>query len=166
MNRNAFAILWIALQSCAFVGWAGYEELRLTTGKSILVRTAPVDPRDLLRGQYMRLSYEFSRGRGGLNAQTGQAVWVVLQPATDGSEFYVPTSYHDAPPRLRPAAARRSAVIRGRVTRRGLDFGIEKLFVQEGTETPPMRDVTVRLRVGTDQRPRIEQVYVKGKPWP
>jgi uncharacterized membrane-anchored protein len=45
-------------------------------------------------------------------------------------------------------------------------FGVEQYFVPEGTGTPAQADTTVRLRVGKDARVRIEQVLVKGKPWP
>ncbi|MCO6456352.1 MAG: hypothetical protein J5I93_13720 [Pirellulaceae bacterium] len=50
--------------------------------------------------------------------------------------------------------------------RGGLEFGVERYFVPEGTETPSARDLTVQLRVGADHRPRIETVFLNGERWP
>jgi uncharacterized membrane-anchored protein len=162
--RWKLAVGWVALQVLFFAGWAATEQRRQITGMSILVRTAPVDPRDLLRGQYMALSYEFSRlqsfADGGLEPEEGGDVWVVLRP--DG-EYHAPS--HVTRGRPIPLPAGHVAVLGRRVGWRFL-FGVEEYFVPEGTETPKQRDTTVRLRVGADGRLRIEGVLVKGQPWP
>lgn len=167
MNRTIFAIVWISIQSCYLAGWAVYEARRLLpgVGESILVRTAPYDPRDLLRGQYMRLRYAFSRPPGAVRIDAGTTVWVVLRPDTmDGEAFYEPVAHFLSRPQAVNAG---DVVIRGSGDGPGrLGFGIEKYFVPEGTETPNARDITVRLRIGEDHRPRIETVYLRGKPWP
>jgi uncharacterized membrane-anchored protein len=162
--RWNLAVAWVVLQVLFFAGWAATEQRRQVTGMSILVRTAPVDPRDLLRGQYMALSYEFSRLDGfrdlGRTPEEGEDVWVVLRP--DGI-FHVPDHAVSERPYSLPAG---QVAILGRRERWRNDFGVERFFVPEGTETPKQKDVTVRLRVGKDGRVRIEQVLVKGKPWP
>lgn len=162
--RWKLAVLWVGAQVLFFCGWVAMEQQRLTTGPSILVRTAPVDPRDLLRGQYLALSYEFSRAQNladtGQPAAEGSEVWTVLGPS---GEFHVPRqSYARRPGRLSPG----EVAVLGRQERWRIVYGIEAYFVPEGTATPEMRDTTVRLRVGNDGKLRIEQVYVRGKPWP
>jgi uncharacterized membrane-anchored protein len=162
--RWKLAVGWVVLQVAFFAGWAATEQRRQVTGMSILVRTAPVDPRDLLRGQYMALSYEFSRHQTltdlARDAEEGEEVWVVLRPE---GEVHVP----DHAVRERPYGLPGGQVaILGRRERWRFLFGVEQYFVPEGTETPALRDTTVRLRVGKDGRVRIESVLVKGKPWP
>ena len=89
--RWKLAVGWVAVQVVFFAAWAGAEQLRLSSGYPIHVRTAPVDPRDLLRGQYLALSYEFSRverlADTGLAPKAGDEVWFVLR--SDG-EYHVP----------------------------------------------------------------------------
>ncbi|HUR38410.1 MAG TPA: GDYXXLXY domain-containing protein [Planctomycetota bacterium] len=165
MMRWKLAVAWVALQVLFFVGWAATEQRRQVTGMSILVRTAPVDPRDLLRGQYMALSYEFSRLQSftdaGRSPEEGEDVWIVLRP--DG-EYHTPTPQVTSE-RPVPVPPGHVAVL-GRRQGWRLLFGVEEYFVQEGTETPPQKDTTVRLRVGKDGRLRIESVLVQGRPWP
>lgn len=147
-----------------FAGWTGREHARLASGSSILVRVVPVDPRDLLRGQYLRLAYEFSSPWDSTVARMrvprDAAVWVVLR--RDGT-FHVPKGLHLA----RPAALEAGEVVLQGQSRGGLyDFGVERYFVPEGSETPAVSDLTVRLRVTRAGTARIAQVYVKGAPWP
>jgi uncharacterized membrane-anchored protein len=162
--RFKLAVAWVALQVLFFAGWAATEQRRLVTGSSILVRTAPVDPRDLLRGQYLRLSYEFSRMQPlvdtGSVPKGGDEVWTVLTPA---GEFHQPRGSFSGRPATLGAG---EVAIQGRVDGWRVLYGIEEYFVPEGSETPAQRDTTVRLRVGTDGHPRIEKVLVRGKPWP
>ena len=167
MNRLIFASVWIALQVGYLGGWSVYEAWRMLPGRgeSILVRTAPVDPRDLLRGQYMRLRYSFSSAPRTVGLKEHATAWVLMRPEeTDGIRYYEPVGYYASKPGTTKPG---DVVIRGVGNRYNrIDFGIERYFVPEGTETPNTRDLTVRLRIGDDHRPRIEDVYLNGKPWP
>lgn len=55
------AIAAVALQVLALGYIAGEREWILHTGRTIWLRTAPVDPRDVMRGDYVRLDYEIAR---------------------------------------------------------------------------------------------------------
>jgi uncharacterized membrane-anchored protein len=50
------AVVTVQLAVLAYM--AGEREWVLRTGQSVLLRTAPIDPRDPMRGDYVRLSYE------------------------------------------------------------------------------------------------------------
>jgi uncharacterized membrane-anchored protein len=50
-----------ALQVAALAYMAAQREWVLRTGRTIYLRTAPVDPRDVMRGDYVRLVYPISR---------------------------------------------------------------------------------------------------------
>jgi uncharacterized membrane-anchored protein len=59
--RKPFIILAVILQLIVLAYMAGEREYILRIGKVIHLRTAPLDPRDLFRGDYVRLNYEISR---------------------------------------------------------------------------------------------------------
>ena len=50
----------VAAQAIFLVAWAGYHEIVRGQVPAILLKGRPVDPRDLLRGDYMILSYDIS----------------------------------------------------------------------------------------------------------
>lgn len=162
--RIQLAAVWVILQIIFFAGWAYTESARFEAGRSILVRTAPVDPRDLLRGQYMRLAYPMSRPASDSTeideAPDGATVWVILEP--DG-EFHTPARTSLTEPANLGSG---QIALRGRLEGRQIVYGIERYFVPEGTPTPREGEITVRLRVADDGVPRIEEVYLEGNPWP
>ena len=59
--RKSFVILAAILQLIVLAYMAGEREYILRNGKVIHLRTAPIDPRDMFRGDYVRLNYEISR---------------------------------------------------------------------------------------------------------
>jgi len=158
------AVGWVAVHVVFFAAWAGVEEVRLSSGYPIHVRTAPVDPRDLLRGQYLELSYDFSRverlADTGRPPNPGDEVWFVLR--SEG-EYHVPEAAFARRPT--EMGAGRVAIV-GRADRWRILYGIEEYYVPEGSPTPARSETTVRLRVGKDGKTRIETVMVKGVPWP
>lgn len=162
--RWKLAAGWVVAQLIFFASWAAVEQRRHTVGLEILVRTAPVDPRDLLSGQYQALSYEFSRAMTlrdvAREPNEGEQVWVVLKRE---GRFYTPDYAMSSRPEDLPDGA---VAIVGRRERWRTMFGIEKYFVPEGTETPPQSATTVKLRVSADGIVRIHQVLVHDKPWP
>ena len=63
-----------ALQLLALAYIAAERELIFRTGRVIYLRTAPVDPRDAFRGDFVRLDYEIghaltNQARDGLRSQ-------------------------------------------------------------------------------------------------
>jgi uncharacterized membrane-anchored protein len=61
LNRRAIGL---ALLSTIFLfGMIGVEQMRRTIGDEIVLHTRPVDPRDLMRGDYVALDYEIERVR-------------------------------------------------------------------------------------------------------
>ncbi len=51
-------ILVLALQCAWLLGTVITQEYALAHGKAILLETRPVDPRDLLSGDYLMLNYK------------------------------------------------------------------------------------------------------------
>jgi uncharacterized membrane-anchored protein len=60
MNQKKILYLTIVFWLLIFSGFILYKEYTLRTGTEILLKTEPVDPRDLFRGDYVTLNYEIS----------------------------------------------------------------------------------------------------------
>ncbi|HEY6012218.1 MAG TPA: GDYXXLXY domain-containing protein [Nitrospirota bacterium] len=58
--RKTLIIIAIAFQVLVLVFMTGKREYIAATGTVVYLRTAPIDPRDLFRGDYVRLKYEAS----------------------------------------------------------------------------------------------------------
>lgn len=103
------------------LGVIAYNELKLATGEEVRLRVQPVDPTDFFRGEYVALTYDIS------GITTG---------APPGTTVYVPLFKRDGHWTGRLAALRRPpndvTFIRGHVTERGITFGIETYFVEQG----------------------------------
>ncbi len=96
MNRIASSIwtrvLLAALVLSAALGWIVYNRMTiLKNGREIVLKSEPVDPRDLFRGHYVRLGYAISRLKGddrllkGLgHLKRNQTVYVTVKPGADG----------------------------------------------------------------------------------
>ncbi len=93
---------FVLLQVLLLATIVGYRHYWLATGERVLLRTRPVDPRDIFRGDYVRLGYELStldldRLEGEDKFVRNENVYVALRKNADGT--YSPTATLDAPPR-------------------------------------------------------------------
>ncbi|MPM76528.1 hypothetical protein SDC9_123526 [bioreactor metagenome] len=60
MNPKKILYLTVVFWLLIFSGFILYKEYTLRTGTEIILKTQPVDPRDLFRGDYVTLNYEIS----------------------------------------------------------------------------------------------------------
>ncbi len=91
-TRRLFIVV-IALQIVFLLGIVGYRESILALGRTAVLQTVPVDPRDLFRGEFVVLRYEISTiGTGGN---------ILIEPALpvvpEGDEKPPPPLSEDAP---------------------------------------------------------------------
>jgi uncharacterized membrane-anchored protein len=115
----------------------------LREGREVTLQTRPVDPRDLLRGDYVTLGYDISQLPAGAlagqpSAERNPVVFVKLAPDANG--LYQAVSVHAAP----VAVTAPEILIRGRVTyscgstgrsfcdKLTIRYGLESYFVPEG----------------------------------
>jgi uncharacterized membrane-anchored protein len=90
--KKSFVILAVILQIIVLVYMAGEREIILRQGKIIHLRTAPIDPRDVFRGDYVRLNYDISRiplaaikdTEGLEELKKGQKIYVSLKEGSNG----------------------------------------------------------------------------------
>lgn len=171
--------------SLAMTAVLGYQIARraaiLANGADILLKTAPVDPRDLLRGDYVILSYDVSTVAGSLitgerPANGEQArLWVRLKPGEGGFWSVAEAAFSELP------------LIEGSVVMRSqpfmhhdygtavadqsffVDYGIERFYVPEGEglaieDARNDGEVSMAVRVGAGGDAQIRALLIDGKP--
>jgi len=131
MIRHALFIVALLAQF-GILAYAPLEKAALRrSGRTVVLRTVPVDPYDVMRGYFVTLRYEISRPPGleESGAAGGDVVYAVLAKGDDG----VWTAVRAAKERSRSLEEGR-VVIRGRREgghRAVVDYGIEKYFIPE-----------------------------------
>ena len=145
----------LALQLAGLMGlYAWHSHVPATR---YLLRTRPVDPRDLLRGDYIILGYDISTPPGVVKpGRNGQTVFVRLKK--DG-RFWIADAVADSP------GADGAPWVRARWKNQRLDYGIDKYFVPEGKGSPPGK-ITVEIVIRQGGEPQIVQLYNDDHPWP
>ena len=91
MNKKLTAALIAAIlfQFLVLTGMYVSAALPLWTGTEVKIKTIPVDPRSMFRGNYARLRYDISRLKteyfpASDDLRNGEVVYVVLKPGEDG----------------------------------------------------------------------------------
>lgn len=89
MKKSIVVGLFLAVffQLLVLIGMVGLSAMPLWTGQEIKVKTIPVDPRSMFRGNYARLRYELSEvnlEHQGKKIRHGEVVYVGLSQAEDG----------------------------------------------------------------------------------
>ncbi len=135
--RKLALYLVLAVQVAVLAYMAGNREYIRAYGDEIWLPTAPLDPRDPFRGDFVRLRYAINEVpapadfQNGDESLKGTVVYAQLQEAARGTFEFVDLSA--SPPST-------GAYLKGRVTDRQLRwgnhvdvrYGIEQLFVQQG----------------------------------
>ena len=174
--RLILAALLLSVVQIGFLGWIiASRAAILRDGREVTVKVEPVDPRDLLRGDYVRLGYEMSNipvkliGNvpTGATETAGGAIYVRLKKDADG--YWRAASASLDTPSDTPLGPD-EADIRGEVsvgwslaveTSLGVDYGIERFYLPEGEglaieQDMRVRPFGVRLALGSDGTPQIK----------
>ncbi|MBB3134096.1 putative membrane-anchored protein [Rhizobium pisi] len=150
----------------------------LSDGAEVLLKTAPVDPRDFLRGDYVVLNYDISSVpmqtiSGGIPAEPGErTLWVRLKKQQDGFWVVTESSFNALPPQpetviLRSLPFYSAGLAAGDSIR--VEYGIERYYVPEG-EGKPIEEarnddnVAIAVRVSPAGGAQIRSLLVDGKP--
>ena len=146
------AVLVCLLQTGAIAALIVNRAMLLAHGREIVLGVTPVDPRDLLRGDFVRLNYEVSRISASLmplsaRLYTGRSIFVTLEwKGQPQDEKWVPVAASPEPPAapeaenkivlhgtldwpwasLAPDVAYRDVAVQ-------VKYGIESYFVPENT---------------------------------
>lgn len=167
----------IALQ-LAWIGATVFvQERRLGEGAVVRLETAPVDPRDLLRGDFVILSYKISRIDEAKFASPapddipeGSTVYVRLVEQGEFHEVEMaslhPLVWEAARPVVRGRVEPTSSWQAGGAPHRHLrlSYGLERYYVAEGTGNPQGK-LTVEASVPRSGRAAIRNVFIDGRPY-
>lgn len=164
--------LVVGLQVLWVIGTVIVQETKLSEGTVVRLETRPVDPRDLLRGDYVILNYELSTLNANLfpegltnRAPDGTPVYVKLERQ---GEFHQPTEASFNP----LTADADHPVLRGTVegtwswtpnnpANVRVNYGLERFYVREGTGNPRGK-LTVDVAVPSSGKGIIREVYLDG----
>lgn len=143
--RKAVALL-AGIAILAFVNFGVWQrEQLLTDGRTVLLRLAPVDPRSLMQGDYMRLNFEIANEafpRFGPSAVTADGHVVVALDAQNVGHF---RRFADAKP-----LAPNEIALRYRVRAGQPNFATNAFFFEEGTAQSYAGARYGEFRVGDD----------------
>jgi uncharacterized membrane-anchored protein len=163
-------LLILAVQIVALLGMIGIKQWTLNSGTPVILETAPIDPRSLFSGDYVRLNYTISTLTldplaGDKEFKRHDTVYVVLQAA---EPYATPVSAHHQMPQL----ASGQVALKGEVeyasntrwnqqTRQlepvknlSVHYGIENYYVPEGSGRAlerPVDNARVSVRVAVDR---------------
>ncbi|MGY5811966.1 GDYXXLXY domain-containing protein [Rhizobium sp. LEGMi198b] len=187
--RNVSRRMWIAaiivavLQTAILGYMVGERAWGLRSGVEVLLKTAPIDPRDLLRGDYVTLNYDISRVPvstviGGIPTENrkNQILSVRLKKQDDGYWGIVESSFGALEPKPDTVVLKSlpfdyfaysdSAPSHATIW---VTYGIERYYVPEGDgrtiEDARNHDrVAIAARVSSDGAAHIRSLLLDGKP--
>ena len=173
MKRTAVWFwLIIAAQAVFLTAWAGYHEWVRQQAAVIRLSARPVDPQDMLRGDYIALGYDIGHvvvpgGAEGRGSMAPAEVWVLLEQR---GRYHV--AVQASRERLEPRAGQ--VLVRGMVQPRWnghradnqVTYGIESYFVPEGKGAPRAKTLEVEASVSPAHRLYIRRLLADGRPYP
>jgi uncharacterized membrane-anchored protein len=183
MTKQVKFILAIVLQVIIIFGIIIFKLSVFTSGTEIWLKIIPVDPRDLLRGDYITFQYSISDLDsyyfGGEQVRNGDTVYVVLRKV---EKYWVAQNVQKNKP------TGNELFIKGKVERGGLGdqldpfssqnfissrihiaYGIEQYFIPEGKGLDFNfwdREVAAVVAVDDDGNATLKKIYIDDKPWP
>ncbi len=177
----AAAIVAAALQTAVLGYMVESRASILRSGADIKLKTLPVDPRDLLRGDYVILSYPISTipkdiVTGEIPKDSQQVrMSVRLKPGADGLWTASEASFGDLAPAEGSVVLRTlpfeyySSVDNVLPDNIFVSYGIERYYVPEGEgkvleDARNQEELEVEARVSKEGTPQIAGLILKGEP--
>lgn len=177
----AAAIIAAALQTAVLGYMVEGRASILRNGADIRLKTLPVDPRDLLRGDYVILSYPISTipksiVTGEVPKVNGrERLFVRLKPGTDGLWTATEASFGTLAPEEGSVLLRTQPFDYYSVTDGVLpdslfvSYGLERYYVPEGEgkvleDARNQEELEVEARVSKDGTPQIARLILRGEP--
>jgi len=181
MNQKKILYLTLIFWLLIFSGFIAYKEYTLRTGTEVVLKTLPVDPRDLFRGDYVTLNYEISTlDMEQLQAEDsyfyyGDPVYLALELKNG---YGIPKKIYTTPPE-------NELYIKGRINdiiydweaegeaikELRVDYGIESYFVPEGRgieiekQQTGRKEVDAKIIIDKYGNAVIKSLLIDGKPF-
>lgn len=155
--KKILIALAIAAQIIFLIGIFVNSLIPLHYGTEVKVKTEPIDPRSLFRGNYVSLSYEFSLIRDEKKFKSGSVIYAVLKKGEDG--IYILDKFTDQKPND-------GVFLRGRIDLyRHAVYGIEAYFMPKEKalkfeRSGVLNDAIVTLGVLQNGRAGIKNIEI------
>ncbi|WP_160004394.1 GDYXXLXY domain-containing protein [Rhizobium sp. 18055] len=179
-RRCVTAAVTVALLQTAVLGYIVQSRASiLQNGTQVLLKTAPVDPRDFLRGDYVVLNYDISSVpvvsiSGGVPKEAAErSLWVRLKPG-EGGFWQIAESSFEMLPQAEGSVVMHSQPFYSygstyQADTIHVEYGIERYYVPEGTgraleQARQDGEVSIAASVGANGTPQIKSLLVDGKP--
>lgn len=149
--KKRLALVVIILLQFGLIGYQIWSsESILSQGQSVKLELAPVDPRSLLQGDYVRLSYTISTLDNENIPDTDGKIRVVLRPQENGVYGFSGYYEQDGVWNKTYQAQATDVIINGNaIGSDRVEYGIESYFVPEGTGREVERTAKfAQVRVG------------------
>lgn len=136
-----------------------YLSWPLLTGKTIILATRPVDPFDILMGQYIQINYEISNIPVIQDAKENDYIYVALREGEKGVWKYQEASL---------IIPEDQTFVRGKITsiynnQMRVEYGVEQYFFERNAQLPTT-NLTVEAKVDSSGQARISKLLHNGKP--
>jgi uncharacterized membrane-anchored protein len=147
VRKRFIAALVLQLAILCYLGCSNLYVL--AAGRTVTLKTMPVDPRDIFRGDYVALRYDISTVPTKASFEHGQKVYVTLKR---GNPYWTACGASEKLPPL----TEDQVAIKGTVDSWGagpiyVHYGIEQYFLPEGKATFPAVSHTPDVEVAIDR---------------
>ena len=149
-NRKTKGLLIAAvgLQFVLLVGLTIQPVLTLTTGRVVTLQTKPVDPYDMFRGDYVRLSYDMSNFPVPFEVSDNSDIYATLSPT---GQYWKPRAISANKPVLLEGEICIKGKIKKQYGRTQLHFGIEQVYVPEKTGRKAEESKALKVDLAVDK---------------
>lgn len=189
MIRRITFFIVVLLQVVFLIGMVAYHQKQIDTGFPVRLEVLPIDPDDLMRGEYVRLGYKMSQLdltkilHDAGSYDRGSTIFITLSKDTQSNSLlWVPKAVRKSQP-----SSSEFPFIKGRVqwsnqwstrtTRTfqvNADYNIGQYYVQEerakeiqsvigNWNQSTTRHVSVEVRLAKDGTPALAKLYIDNK---
>lgn len=175
LGRFGSAVIVLIVIQTLILGWMVADRVMILRSNNVVtLKSEPVDPRDLFRGDYVTLTYAittlpFTALNGDLAWKDGETIFVELTPVKD--DWQAIAAFHS---NTVPTSGNK--IIRGKIdyldeTRNiaRVNYGIERYYVPEGEgrtleDQRNKRALSVDVALASDGEAAIKGLRIDGQP--
>ena len=150
--------IWLAIVAI----WIMQAEITLKTGREVLLKTVPVDPRDMLMGDYVILNYEISQvpidNSQNFTCDINKVLYVILKTNSNNIASIKEVSYELPKGELFLKGKIKSCSL----SNKRIKYGIESYYVKEGSGRKLEKDLRegalVKVSISKNGNAKIKEI--------
>ncbi len=166
MKHKVIYSIIIGFQLLALLALVISREYTLRRGQVVTLEVLPIDPRSLMRGDYLIINYKISTIEkyklvtDGTDVRKGDRIYVTLEKRGEFWEAVNGFRYRNRiPSGVVALKGRIKSIMKDRI---GIDYGIESYFIPEGYRLPRGK-ISAEVAVNGSYQGVIKNILVDGK---